>query len=63
MSRGRVVSRREIEQHVYDDQVEPMSNVVDSAICVLRRKLVEAGVGPLIKTRRGQGYIIPWEVT
>jgi DNA-binding response OmpR family regulator len=63
VSRGRVVSRREIEQHVYDDQVEPISNVVDSAICVLRRKLVEAGVGPLIKTRRGQGYIIPSEPT
>jgi DNA-binding response OmpR family regulator len=63
VSRGRVVSRREIEQNVYDDQVEPMSNVVDSAICVLRRKLNNAGIGSLIQTRRGQGYIIPSEAT
>lgn len=63
MNRGRVVSRTELEQRVYDELAEPMSNVVDSAICVLRRK-IDAGDAPsLIETRRGQGYIIPAETT
>jgi DNA-binding response OmpR family regulator len=54
MRRGELVTRTEIEAHIYDDQVEPMSNVVDSAVCVLRKKLKH----PLIHTRRGLGYIL-----
>ena len=54
MRRGEVVPRHEIEAHIYDDLVEPMSNVVDSAVYSLRRK-----IGPeLIRTRRGLGYIL-----
>ncbi len=63
--RGNVVSRTEIEQHIYDDRVEPMSNVVDAAICNLRRK-VDAPGQPrsLIQTRRGMGYVlVPLGVT
>src|ERR1041385_6394267 len=41
--RGQVVSRAEIEAHVYDDRVEPMSNVIDSSICALRRRIDTAG--------------------
>ena len=56
---GEVVSRTEIESHIYDDQVSPFSNVVDSAICNLRAKLAVAPASPpLIHTRRGQGYIL-----
>ena len=54
MRRGELVKRSEIEEHIYDDLVEPMSNVVDSAICLLRKKLGR----PLIHTRRGLGYIL-----
>ncbi len=54
LRRGELVTRTEIEAHIYDDQVEPMSNVVDSAVCVLRKKLKY----PLIRTRRGLGYIL-----
>lgn len=57
-NRGRVVSRTQIEQEVYDEQVEPMSNVVDSAICSLRRKIDPQGAPSLIQTRRGLGYMI-----
>ncbi|MBI3737051.1 response regulator transcription factor, partial [Candidatus Sumerlaeota bacterium] len=54
---GEVVSRTEIEQRIYDERVEPVSNVVDSAICALRRKLESAGeCGAEIVTRRGMGY-------
>ena len=56
---GQVVSRTQIEQHIYDDLVSPMSNVVDSAIYALRKKLaVNEHSKPLIKTRRGQGYVL-----
>jgi DNA-binding response OmpR family regulator len=54
---GHVVTRAEIERHIYDELAEPMSNVVDSAICSLR-KLVDSPEGPsMIITRRGHGYI------
>ena len=57
--RGEVVSRTDIEAHIYDGQVDPMSNVVDSAICVLRKKLAVApDTAPLIHTRRGHGYVL-----
>ena len=55
---GQVVSRRDIETHIYDEQVDPMSNVVDSAISVLRKRLAQPGAGPLIHTRHGQGYVL-----
>lgn len=56
---GQVVSRTEIEEHIYDDLVSPMSNVVDSAVYALRKKIVTPSSNkPLIHTRRGQGYIL-----
>ncbi len=58
-NRGRLVTRTEIERRIYDDYVEPMSNVVDSAICRLRREIDASDGESLIVTRRGQGYIIP----
>ena len=52
--RGQVVPRAEIEAHIYDELAEPMSNVVDTAVYSLRRK-----IGPeLISTRRGMGYVM-----
>jgi DNA-binding response OmpR family regulator len=56
--RGQVVARPEIEEHIYDGQVDPMSNVVDSAICSLRKKLAVTNDSPLIHTRRGFGYVL-----
>lgn len=57
--RDEVVSRTEIEEHIYDGHVDPMSNVVDSAVCVLRKKIVAGGsTVPLIHTRRGLGYVL-----
>lgn len=56
---GQVVSRTEIEEHIYDDQVSPMSNVVDSTVCSLRKKIaIIPNSKPLIHTRRGQGYVL-----
>ncbi|HEX2852130.1 MAG TPA: response regulator transcription factor [Opitutaceae bacterium] len=61
--RGAVVSRSDIEEHIYDGMVDPMSNVVDSAICIVRRKLAESNPRPLIHTRRGQGYVLEADET
>ena len=49
------VSEFAIWAHVYDEHTEPMSNAVDSAICVLRKKIEPP---QLIHTRRGMGYIL-----
>ncbi len=56
--RGQVVSRAEIEEHIYNEQVDPLSNVVDSAVSCLRKKLAAAAAAPLIHTRRGLGYVL-----
>ncbi len=59
LRKGQVVSRTQIEEHIYDDMASPMSNVVDSAICALRKHiLVDKESAPLIHTRRGQGYVM-----
>jgi len=58
LRRGQVVSRSEIEAHIYSDSADLMSNAVDSAICVLRKKISRPGASPLIHTRRGMGYVM-----
>ncbi len=56
---GQIVPRAEIEQRIYDELAEPMSNVVDAAIYGLRRKIGT----DLIRTRRGLGYMLDAEVS
>lgn len=59
LRKGQVVSRTEIEEHIYDELVSPMSNVVDTAVCALRRAIsISEKSAPLIHTRRGMGYVI-----
>jgi DNA-binding response OmpR family regulator len=55
--RGQVVTRDEIEAHLYDGRVELASNAVDSAVCALRRRLDLPGRASFIETRRGVGYL------
>jgi DNA-binding response OmpR family regulator len=55
---GEVVSRSEIETHIYDEAVDPVSNVIDSAISVLRKRLAQPGAPALIHTRHGHGYVL-----
>jgi DNA-binding response OmpR family regulator len=53
---GEVVGRADIAEHVWDENYDPFSNVVDVYVQRLRRKF-DSGDGPsLIRTRRGQGY-------
>ena len=57
LRKDEVVPRTDIERHIYDERVDPLSNVVDSAICSLR-KIIDVPDHPsLIQTRRGMGYM------
>ena len=58
LNQNRVVSRTEIEEHIYNDEIEIMSNVVNSAISSIRKKINIPGETPVIETKRGMGYII-----
>lgn len=55
---GRVVGRAEISEHVWDDHYDPFSNLIDSYVNRLRKKLDRPGLAPLIQTRRGAGYVL-----
>ena len=49
---GRVVSRAELGEHVYDEGLDPDSNALDVLVGRIRRK-----IGPdRVRTVRGQGF-------
>ncbi|MFD2420367.1 response regulator transcription factor [Amycolatopsis pigmentata] len=50
---GHAVSRAQLREHCWDSSVEPLSNVVDTVVLRLRRKL---GSPELIHAVRGVGY-------
>jgi DNA-binding response OmpR family regulator len=56
--RGRVVSRTMIWEHIYDENDENTSNVVDVYIRYLRNKVDKGFDTPLILTRWGEGYML-----
>ena len=55
---GRVVSRSEIAEHVWDDQFDPFSNLIEVYVNRLRRKIDGSRQTPLLHTRRGAGYLL-----
>ncbi len=55
---GEVVGRADIAEHVWDERYDPLSNVIDVYIKRLRRKLDASAADSLIKTRRGEGYLL-----
>jgi DNA-binding response OmpR family regulator len=57
-NKGRVVNQAELIEHAWDSNYQGMSNVVETYIRYLRRKLSPHGEPTVIKTVRGQGYII-----
>ena len=61
LNENRVVGREQIAQHVWDESFDPCSNVIDVYIKRLRVKLETAGRKRLIRTRRGEGYILTAE--
>jgi len=55
---GRVVSRAEIAEHVWDENFDPLTNLIDVHINRLRRKVDNDFSSKLIHTRRGAGYML-----
>ena len=55
---GRVVSRSEIAEHVWDENFDPLTNLIDVHINRLRRKIDTGVASRLIHTRRGAGYML-----
>lgn len=55
---GRVVSRAEIAEHVWDENFDPLTNLIDVHINRLRRKVDSGFSTRLIHTRRGAGYML-----
>jgi len=56
--RGKVATRSMIWEHLYDEQDENTSNVVDVYIRYLRNKIDKGFDPPLILTRWGEGYML-----
>ncbi|MBI4264047.1 MAG: response regulator transcription factor [Acidobacteria bacterium] len=53
-ARGRLVTRSMLVDHLYSEDIAVGSNVIDVHVAALRRKIGSN----IIKTRRGEGYIV-----
>lgn len=58
---GEVVSRSDISEHVWEENYDPFSNLIEVYVQRLRRKLEPSGAEPLLHTRRGEGYVLSSE--
>jgi two-component system copper resistance phosphate regulon response regulator CusR len=55
---GHIVTRGDISENVWDENCDPMSNVIDVYVQRLRRKVDDGHDQKLIQTRRGTGYVM-----
>jgi len=55
---GRVLTRTELKEYVWDFSFDARTKVVDLYVHYLRRKLAKAGAPELIETVRGVGYAV-----
>ena len=55
---GQVVTRKMLSQHVWDDDWDGTTNVIDVHINRLRNKIDRGFDVPLIQTVRGHGYVL-----
>ena len=62
LNAGKLVGRDEIGRHVWDENFDPFSNVIDVYVRRLRKKIDEGSNRPLIHTRRREGYVFSAEV-
>ena len=62
LNRGQCVTRVELLESVWNFEPAQTTNIVDVYINYLRRKLKDPAPGRLIRTIRGQGYVIPSDI-
>jgi heavy metal response regulator len=55
---GEVVTRTQLAEHVWDENFDSFSNVIDVTVYHLREKVDRGFAAPLIHTVRGSGYVI-----
>jgi two-component system copper resistance phosphate regulon response regulator CusR len=60
---GRVISREELSEHVWNAEFDPFSNVIEVYINRLRRHLGKVSDVKLIHTIRGEGYMLRVDAT
>jgi two-component system cell cycle response regulator CtrA len=58
LRKGRVIAKQNFFDHLYNGLDGPETRVIDVFICNLRKKLSAWGVGSLIDTVRGHGYMM-----
>jgi two-component system response regulator PhoP len=57
--KGEVVSKSELTEHIYNEDFDRDSNVIEVFIGRLRKKIDPQGITKPIETLRGRGYRIP----
>jgi DNA-binding response OmpR family regulator len=62
-SKGRVVSKKQVEDHIFGHCSDIASNAVEVYVHRLRRRLAEKGAKVEVHTIRGVGYLLRGEVT
>ena len=55
---GRLVGREEIAEHVWDEEFDPFSNLIEVYVNRVRRKIDAGSARVLLHTRRGAGYAL-----
>jgi two-component system, OmpR family, response regulator len=58
LNAGKVVTRGELHDKVWDMHFDPSSNLVDAHVARLRKKLNLANAGVSLVTRRGMGFVL-----
>jgi len=53
-----VLGRADIAEHVWDENFDPFSNLIEVYIQRLRRKIDDNYATKLLRTRRGEGYVL-----
>lgn len=59
-NKGNVVSREDLMDYMWNSDIFVDDNTLSVNVTRLRKKLEEVGVKGAIETRRGLGYIMPW---
>ena len=63
LSKGAVVGRADISEHVWDENYDPTSNLIEVYVQRLRQKIDHGHPVKLLHTRRGEGYQLVAEDT
>jgi two-component system, OmpR family, copper resistance phosphate regulon response regulator CusR len=61
--KGELVTREDLSEHAWDENFDAFSNLIEVYILRLRRKIDAGHKLKLIRTRRGEGYILTDDVT